>query len=138
MELIFGFFTIRTSTRGEIYGEEQGGQGTGAGHGRCGGKARVTEIPGGRIPPDTPQGGKARVKEIPEEGFAPPEPPTTTFQKIYPPGDFFFNVVVGGSWGDEAPPGISVTRALPPQLDVLTVKNLKFKMSPKGRTDLKI
>ena len=41
----------------------------------------------------------------------------------------------GGS-GGLRPPRISVTRALPPQLDVRTVKNLK--MSPKGRTDLKI
>ena len=38
--------------------------------------------------------------------------------------------------GGFAPSGISVARALPPQLDVRTVKNLK--MSPKGRTDLKI
>ena len=41
----------------------------------------------------------------------------------------------GGVWGLR-PPGISVTRALPPQVDVQTVKNLK--MSSKGRTDLKI
>ena len=30
LELIFGFFTARISTSGEIYGEEQGGPGTGA------------------------------------------------------------------------------------------------------------
>ena len=58
--LIFGFFTVRTSTRGEVYGEEQGGQGMGAMHGRCGGKARVTEIPGGRSPPDPPSRKKKR------------------------------------------------------------------------------
>ena len=56
LELIFGFFTVRTSTRGEIYGGEQERQGMGARHGRCGGKARVTEIPGGRSPPDPPRG----------------------------------------------------------------------------------
>ena len=39
-------------------------------------------------------------------------------------------------WGGEAPPGISVTRALPPQDDVRMVKNLK--MNSKRRTDLKI
>ena len=33
--------------------------------------------------------GKARVTEIPEGGVAPPDPPTTTFQKICPPGKFF-------------------------------------------------
>ena len=43
LELIFGFFTVRTSTRDEIYGEKQG-------------KARVTEAPGGRSPLDTPRG----------------------------------------------------------------------------------
>ena len=42
----------------------------------------------------------------------------------------------GGDLGGFAPSGIPVTRALPPQLDVRTVKNLK--MSPKRRTDLKI
>ena len=36
--LIFRFFTVRTST--------------------CGGKARVTEIPGGRSPPDPPRGAR--------------------------------------------------------------------------------
>ena len=40
LELIFRFFTVRTST--------------------CGGKARVTEIPGGRSPPDPPQGARHR------------------------------------------------------------------------------
>ena len=42
----------------------------------------------------------------------------------------------GGVWGGGAPSGISVTRALPPQVEVRTVKNLK--MSLKGRRDLKI
>ena len=42
----------------------------------------------------------------------------------------------GGVWGGLPLSGISVTRALPPQLDVRTVKNLK--MSSKGRIDLKI
>ena len=42
----------------------------------------------------------------------------------------------GESGGAEPPSGISVARALPPQVDVQTVKSLK--MSPKGRTDLKI
>ena len=59
LELIFGFFTVRTSTRGEIqYVEEQGGQGTGARHDRCGGKARVTVIPEGAKPPRPPPGGQ--------------------------------------------------------------------------------
>ena len=31
LELIFGFFTVRTSTRGEIYGEEPGGKALGQG-----------------------------------------------------------------------------------------------------------
>ena len=65
------------------------GQGTGARHGRCGGKARVTEIPEGAKPPRPPPGGKARVTEIPEGGFAPPDPPTTPFQKICPSGANF-------------------------------------------------
>ena len=39
LELIFRFFTVRTSS--------------------CGGKARVTEIPGGRSPPDPPWGARA-------------------------------------------------------------------------------
>ena len=34
-------------------------------------------------------GGKARVTEIPEGGFAPPDPPTTTFQKICPSRQIF-------------------------------------------------
>ena len=34
-------------------------------------------------------GGKAWVTEIPEGGFATPDPPTTTFQKICPPDKFF-------------------------------------------------
>ena len=55
LELIFRFFTVRTSS--------------------CGGKARVTEIPGGRSPPDPPLGGKAQVTEIPEGGSAPPPRP---------------------------------------------------------------
>ena len=33
--------------------------------------------------------GKAQVTEIPEGGFAPPEPPTITFQKTCPLGKFF-------------------------------------------------
>ena len=45
----------------------------------------------------------------------------------------FFEMVSWGGLGVFAPPGISVTRALP---HVRTVKNLK--MSPKRRTDLKI
>ena len=57
-DAIFTFFTVRTW-----------------------GKARVTEIPGGAPPPQTPPGGKAWVTEIPEGGFAPPDPPTTPFQK---------------------------------------------------------
>ena len=65
------------------------GQGTVARHGRCRGKARVTEIPEGAKPPRPPLGGKAQVTEIPEGGKAPPDPPTTAFQKICPPGKFF-------------------------------------------------
>ena len=38
LELIFRFFTVRTTS--------------------CGGKARVTEIPGGRSPPDPPRGAR--------------------------------------------------------------------------------
>ena len=38
LEVIFRFFTVRTSS--------------------CGGKARVTEIPGGRSPPDPPWGAR--------------------------------------------------------------------------------
>ena len=76
LELIFRFFTVRTST--------------------CGGKARATEIPeGGSAPPD-PHGGKARVTEIPGRG-ASPEPPTTPFQKICPPGKFFGMIKTGGA-----------------------------------------
>ena len=55
--------------------EKNGGQGTGARHGRCGGKARV--IIGdswGAKPPRTPPGGKARVTEFPG-GRSPPDPP---------------------------------------------------------------
>ena len=58
------------------------------------------------------------------------------FKKFAPEGQIFWNGVVGGVWGGLPPSGISVTRALPPQVDVRTVKNLK--MSSKGRTDLKI
>ena len=61
--------------------------------------------------------GKARVTEIPEGGGASPRPPR-------------------GRSGGLRPPGISVACALPPQVDVRTVKNLK--MSSKGCTDLKI
>ena len=63
----------------------------------CGGKTRVTEIPGGAPPPSDLPGGKARVTEIPEGGFAPPDPPTTTFQKICPPGKFFEMIEIGGA-----------------------------------------
>ena len=57
---------IRTKKFGR---KKNWGQGTGARHGRCGGKARVTEIP---------EGGKT-----------PPDPPTTPFQKICPSGANF-------------------------------------------------
>ena len=44
--------------RKKIGRKKNWGQGTGARHGRCGGKARVTEIPGGRSPPDPPRGAR--------------------------------------------------------------------------------
>ena len=74
----------------KIWPKKNGGQGTGARHGRCGGKARVINGDSwGAKPPRPPPGGKARVTEIPEGGKAPPDPPTTPFQKICPPGKFF-------------------------------------------------
>ena len=54
----------------------------GARHSRCGGKARVMEIPEGRSAPPDPPGGKARETEIPEGGFAPPDPPTKKKKKM--------------------------------------------------------
>ena len=60
LELIFRFFTVRTST--------------------CGGKARVTEIPEGAKPPRPPPGGKAQVTEIPEGGEE--TPPRHHFKKF--------------------------------------------------------
>ena len=65
--LIFRFFTVRTSTCGEIYDTGRDGQTTdrrrtkkmGARHGRCRGKARLTEIPeGGSAPADRPPGAR--------------------------------------------------------------------------------
>ena len=68
--------------------EKNGGQGTGARHGRCGGKARVTEIPGGRSPPDPPWGQGMGNGDF-WGAKAPPDPPTTPFQKICPSGANF-------------------------------------------------
>ena len=45
-------------------------------------------------------GGKVRVTEIPEGGFAPPDPPTTKFQKICPPGKFFEMIFKKEDFGD--------------------------------------
>ena len=66
---IFRFFTVRTST--------------------CGGKARVTKIPGGRSHPDPPPGGKARVAEIPGGGKPPQTPPRHHFKKFALQGQIF-------------------------------------------------
>ena len=49
----------------------------GARDGRCGGKARVTEIPGGSRPPQ----GQGTGNGDSGGRFAPPDPPTTSFQK---------------------------------------------------------
>ena len=74
------------------------GQGTGARHGRCGAKARVTEIPEeGFAPPDP-------LTEFPEGGEALPDSPTTTFQKICPPGKFFEMIETGGAPAPQTPP----------------------------------
>ena len=62
------------------------GQSTGARHGRCGGKARVTEFPRGRSPPDTPPGGQGTGMG----GASPPQtPPRQHFKKFALPGKFF-------------------------------------------------
>ena len=49
----------------------------------------VTEVLEGASAHLDPPKGKAQVMEFPEGGFAPPDPPTTSFQKICPPGKFF-------------------------------------------------
>ena len=69
LELIFRFFTVRTST--------------------CGGKARVTEIPEGAKPPRPPPGGKARVTEIPGGASPPQTPPRHHFKKFALQGQIF-------------------------------------------------
>ena len=64
--------------------KKNGGQGTGARHGRCGGKARVINGDSwGAKPPRPPPGGKARVTEIPG-GASPPRPPHDTISKNLP------------------------------------------------------
>ena len=86
-EKFFGRKNFRPKTFSD---EKNWGQGTGARHGRCGGKARVINGDSwGAKPPRTPPGGKARVTEIPGGGKAPPDPPTTPFQKICPSGASF-------------------------------------------------
>ena len=47
--------------------------------------------------------GKARVTEISEGGFTPSDPPTTTFQKICPPGKFFEMIETGGARPPQTP-----------------------------------
>ncbi len=58
-----------------------------------------------------------RVTEIPEGGFAPPDPPTTPFQKICPPGKFFEMIETGG--------------APPPQTPLTKKKDGRKKFRPK-------
>ena len=66
------------------------GQGTGARHGRCGGKARVINGDSwGAKPPRPPPGGKARVSEIPEGGKPPQTPPRHHFKKFALQGQIF-------------------------------------------------
>ena len=62
--------------------EKNGGQGTGARHGRCGGKARVINGDSwGAKPPRPPRGARHGKRRF-LGGQAPPDPPTTPFQKI--------------------------------------------------------
>ena len=68
LQLIFRFFTVRTSS--------------------CGGKARVTEIPGGRSPPDPPWGQGTRNGD--SWGGKPPQtPPRHHFKKFALQGQIF-------------------------------------------------
>ena len=70
--------------------EKNGGQGTGARHGRCGGKARVINGDSwGAKPPRPPPGGKARVTEFPEGGKPPQTPPRHHFKKFALQGQIF-------------------------------------------------
>ena len=66
------------------------GQGTGARHGRCGGKARVINGDSwGAKPPRPPPGGKARVTEIPGGAKPPQTPPRHHFKKFALQGQIF-------------------------------------------------
>ena len=68
LELIFRFFTVRTSS--------------------CGGKARVTEIPGGRSPPDPP-GGQGTGNGDSRGALPPQTPPRHHFKKFALQGQIF-------------------------------------------------
>ena len=91
----------RKNSDEKIRTKKNWGQGTGARHGRCGGKARVINGDSwGAKPPRPPPGGKARVTEIPEGCFAPADPPTTTFQKKKTSA----STVVDATFGRKIPP----------------------------------
>ena len=70
--LIFRFFTVRTST--------------------CGGKARVTEIPRGRSPPDPPWGARHGQRRF-LMGASPPRSPHDTISKNLPFRGKFFEMI---------------------------------------------
>ena len=77
----------------KIWPRKNGGHGTGARHGRCGGKARVINGDSwGAKPPRPPLGGKARVTEIPG-GASPPRPPHDTISKNLPFRGKFFEMI---------------------------------------------
>ena len=89
------------------------GQGTGARHGRCGGKARVINGDSwGAKPPRPPPGGKARVTEIPG-GASPPRPPHDTISKNLPFRGKFFEMKKTAPPPQTAPRKNSAEHAVP-------------------------